>query len=137
MPGGPHHHLARPGLARASRWCGHPRALLRLVFWLLESSGEIGFLAYFSGFFLIVDFLHKTKHQGNSAEIRRQSVLVASKSHKFRGETIAKVFGKVDTFWMYQYVINVSIIFDAPCLFCINFLMFCLHFDVFLYIFWN
>src|SRR5215216_4341062 len=29
--GGPHNPLARLGLARATRWCGHPRALLRLV----------------------------------------------------------------------------------------------------------
>ena len=29
-------------------------------------------------------------------------MLVVSKSHKFRGETIAKVFEKVDTFWKYQ-----------------------------------
>ena len=44
--GGPHHPLARLGLARASRWCGHPLALLRLVFWLLESSKKIGTLAF-------------------------------------------------------------------------------------------
>ena len=57
--GWPDHPLARPGLARAARWCGLGPAPLRLVFWLRESSGEIGFLAYFPGFFLIVDFLHK------------------------------------------------------------------------------
>jgi hypothetical protein len=35
------------------------------------------------------------------------------------------------------YVANVSIIFDAPCLFYTNCFMFCLHFVVFLCIFWN
>src|SRR3954470_7929644 len=34
-----------------------------------------------------------------------------------------------------DYVVNVSIIFDVPCLFCIICLMFCLHFEVFLYVF--
>ena len=51
QPRWPHHPQARPGLARVARWCGPLVALLRLVFWLHESSGEIGFLAYFSGFF--------------------------------------------------------------------------------------
>ena len=44
--GGPHHPLARPGLARATRWCGQPLAPLRLVFWLRESSGKISTLAF-------------------------------------------------------------------------------------------
>ena len=35
------------------------------------------------------------------------------------------------------YVGNVSIIFDVPCLFSIYFALLCLHFEVFLYIFWN
>jgi hypothetical protein len=35
------------------------------------------------------------------------------------------------------YVANVSIIFDAPCLFLTNCYMFCLHFVAFLCIFWN
>ena len=49
--------VAWPGPRQQVVW--PPLALLRLVFWLLEFSGEIGFLAYFPGFFLIVDFLHK------------------------------------------------------------------------------
>jgi hypothetical protein len=64
----PHHPLARPGLARATMWCGPLVALLRLVFWLCESSGKIGVLQYFLGIFLKVGFLHKTRHQSNSAE---------------------------------------------------------------------
>ena len=44
--GPPHHALARPGSARAWGGCGQPLALLRLVFWLLESSGKIGTLAF-------------------------------------------------------------------------------------------
>jgi hypothetical protein len=42
-----HHPLAWPGLARATRWCGPLVALLRLVFWLPESSSKIGVLRYF------------------------------------------------------------------------------------------
>jgi hypothetical protein len=36
-----------------------------------------------------------------------------------------------------SYVSNVSIIFDAPCLFYTNCFVFCLHFVTFLFIFWN
>jgi hypothetical protein len=35
------------------------------------------------------------------------------------------------------YVANLSIIFDAPCLFYTNCFLFCLHFVAFLCIFWN
>jgi hypothetical protein len=56
------------GLARATRWCEPLVALLCLVFWLRESSGKIGALRYFLGFFLKVGFLHKKRHQSNSAE---------------------------------------------------------------------
>jgi hypothetical protein len=59
--GRPHHHLARPGLGRATRWCGAFLAPLRLVLWLRMSSGKIGILQYFLGFFLKVGFLHKNK----------------------------------------------------------------------------
>ena len=59
MPGAATYPLGadRPGPRGWGVWA--PKAPLRLVFWLRESSGEIGFLAYFSGFFLIFDFLHK------------------------------------------------------------------------------
>jgi hypothetical protein len=57
----PHHPLARPGLARATRWCGPLVALLCLVFWLRESSGKIGVLRYFLRIFLKVGFLHKNE----------------------------------------------------------------------------
>ena len=46
VPEGPTPPLARPGLARATRWCGHPLALLRLVFWLQVSPGKIITLAF-------------------------------------------------------------------------------------------
>jgi hypothetical protein len=62
--GRPHHPLARPGLARASRWCGALLAPLCLVLWLRVSSGKIGFLQYFLGFFVKVRFLHKNKTPG-------------------------------------------------------------------------
>jgi hypothetical protein len=58
------HPLARPGLARATRWSGALLAPLRLVLWFCVSSGKIGFLQYFSGFFLKVGFLHKNKTLG-------------------------------------------------------------------------
>jgi hypothetical protein len=64
----PHHPLARPGLARATRWCGPLVAPLHLLFWLCESSGEIGTLRYFLGFIMKVGFLHKKRHQSTSAE---------------------------------------------------------------------
>jgi hypothetical protein len=57
----PHHPLARPGLARATRWCGPLVARLCLVFWLHESSGKIGVFRYFLGIFLKVTFLHKNE----------------------------------------------------------------------------
>jgi hypothetical protein len=39
--GQPHHWVARPGLARATWWCGPLAAHLALSFWLLLSSDEI------------------------------------------------------------------------------------------------
>ena len=44
--GRPDHPLVRLGLARMAKWCGWAPAPLRLIFWLRESSGEIGFLAF-------------------------------------------------------------------------------------------
>jgi hypothetical protein len=67
-PSCPHHRWARPGLGRTPWWWAQLPASLRLSFWLRGSSGKIGFLQYFLGFFLKVGFLHKTRHQGNSAE---------------------------------------------------------------------
>jgi hypothetical protein len=62
--GRPHHLLARPSLAHATRWCMPPVAPLRLVLWLHVSSGKIGILQYFLGFFLKVRFPHKNKTPG-------------------------------------------------------------------------
>jgi hypothetical protein len=62
--GWPHHPLARPGLARATRWCEPLVAPLRLIFWLRVSSGKIETLRYFSEFFLKIGFLHKNKTPG-------------------------------------------------------------------------
>jgi hypothetical protein len=51
--------------------------------------------------------------------------------------------GSWESFFGYQYflgwwyIANVSIIFDAPCLFYTNCFMFCLHFVAFLCIFWK
>src|SRR3954466_11067046 len=35
------------------------------------------------------------------------------------------------------YIGNVTIIFDVPCLFSIYFALLCLHFEVFLYVYWT
>jgi hypothetical protein len=68
-PRRPHHPLARPGLGRATRWCGALLAPLRLVFWLCGSSGKIGFFcSIFRDFSCKLDFCTKTRHQGNSAK---------------------------------------------------------------------
>jgi hypothetical protein len=63
-PRRPHHPLAQPSLAHATRGCEPLMAPLRLVFWLRVSSGKIGILLYFLGFFLKVGFLHKNKTPG-------------------------------------------------------------------------
>jgi hypothetical protein len=41
--------------------CVQATASFRLSFWLRGSSGKIGFLQYFPGFFLKVGFLHKNE----------------------------------------------------------------------------
>jgi hypothetical protein len=77
-------------------------APLRLVFWLRESSGKIGDLQYFAGFFLKVGFLHK-KRDTRAILLKTALVCVSSiQNTQIRGKTTAKVFGKVDTFWTYQ-----------------------------------
>jgi hypothetical protein len=53
--------ICRPSLARATWWCEPLVAPLCLVFWLRVSSGKIGTLRYFSGFFRKVGFLHTKK----------------------------------------------------------------------------
>jgi hypothetical protein len=68
---------------------------LRLIFWLRGSSGEIGFLPIFPEFLLKVGFLHKNE---TPALVRVSCI----QNTQIRGETTAKVFGKVDTFWTYH-----------------------------------
>jgi hypothetical protein len=104
--GWPHHTLARPGLGRATRWCGGLPAPLRLVFWLRGSSGKIGFLQYFPRFFLKVGILH-TKKDTRAIMLKTALVRVSCiQNTQIRGETTAKVFGIVDTFWTYQYYVK-------------------------------
>jgi hypothetical protein len=55
------HTIPWRGLAHATRWCGPLVAPLHLLFWLCESSGKIGTLRYFLGFFLKVGFLYKNE----------------------------------------------------------------------------
>jgi hypothetical protein len=59
-----HHPWARLGLGRAPWWWACLPAPFRLVFWLRGSSGKIGILQYFPGFFLKVRFLQKNKTPG-------------------------------------------------------------------------
>jgi hypothetical protein len=100
--GWPHHTLARPGLGHATRWCGGLPAPLHLVFWLRGSSGKIGFLQYFPGFFLKVGFLQK-KQDTRAIMLKTALVRVSCiQNTQIWGETIAKVFRKVDTFWTYH-----------------------------------
>jgi hypothetical protein len=63
-PRWPHHRWVQPGLGRAPWWWAWLPAPLRLVFWLRGSSGKIGILQYFLGFFLKVGFLHNNKTPG-------------------------------------------------------------------------
>jgi hypothetical protein len=60
----PHHRWAWPGLGCTPWWWACLPAPLCLVFWLRGSSGKIGILQYFLGFFLKVRFLHKNKTPG-------------------------------------------------------------------------
>jgi hypothetical protein len=66
------------------------------------SSGKIGILHYFLGFFLKVGFLQK-KQDTRAILLKTALVRVSCiQNTQIRGETTAKGFRKVDTFWMYQ-----------------------------------
>jgi hypothetical protein len=100
--GWPHHPLARPGLACATRWCEPLVAPLCLVFWLHESSGKIGVFRYFLGFFPKVEFLHK-KRDTRAILLKTTLVHVSCiQNTQIKGKTTAKGFRKVDTFWTYH-----------------------------------
>jgi hypothetical protein len=102
-PRRPHHTLAQPGLGRATRWCGALLAPLRLVFWLRGSSGKIRFLQYFPGFFSSESWISAQKQDTMAILLKTVLVRVSCiQNTQIRGETIAKVFGKVDTFWTYH-----------------------------------
>jgi hypothetical protein len=98
--------VVRPG---PRPWlCDGLPAPLRLLFWLRGSSGKIGFLQYFLGFFLKVGFLHKRK---DTRTILLKTVLVrvsCIQNTQIRGETTAKVFGKIDTFWTYRRLVQIN-----------------------------
>jgi hypothetical protein len=85
--------------------CGGLPAPLRLVFWLRGSSGKIGILHYFPGFFLSWIFAQK---QDTRAILLKTALVRVSyiQNIQIRGETTAKVFGKVDTFWTYQWAVT-------------------------------
>jgi hypothetical protein len=100
--GWPHHPLARPGLGRTTRWWVWLLAPPRLVFWFRGSSGKIGILLYFLGFFP-KSWISAQKQDTKAILLKIALVRVSCiQNTQIRGETIAKVFGKVDTFWTYQ-----------------------------------
>jgi hypothetical protein len=61
-----------------------------------------------------LDFCTKTRHQGNSTEKALVHVSCIQ-NIQIRGETTAKVFGKVDTFWTYQYPTKIWVGHGNPC----------------------
>jgi hypothetical protein len=67
-------------------------------------------LQYFLGFFLKVGFLHKKDTRAILLKIALVRVSCIQNT-QIRGETIAKVFGKVDTFWTYQYGKALALVF--------------------------
>jgi hypothetical protein len=76
---------------------------LCLVFWLRGSSGKIGFLQYFLDFFP-KSWISAQKRDTKAILLKTALVRVSCiQNIQIRGETIAKVFGKVDTFWTYQF----------------------------------
>jgi hypothetical protein len=59
-------------------------------------------LQYFPGFFLKVEFSAQ-KQDARAILLKTALVRVSCiQNTQIRGETIAKVFGKVDMFWTYQ-----------------------------------
>jgi hypothetical protein len=66
------------------------------------SSGKIGFLQYFLGFF--PESQISAQKQDTRAILLKTAFIRVSciQNTQIRGETIAKVFRKVDTFWTYQ-----------------------------------
>jgi hypothetical protein len=77
-------------------------APLSLVFWLRVSSDKIGFLQYFLGFFP-ESWISVQKQDTRAILLKTALVRVSCiQNTQIRGETTAKVFRKVDTFWTYQ-----------------------------------
>jgi hypothetical protein len=64
-PRGPHHVVVRPGGTRATRWCGHLGALLRLCFGLRLMSGKIGGLAFVSSNSENISYVTFPKHKNS------------------------------------------------------------------------
>jgi hypothetical protein len=62
---GPHHLVARPGVARATLWCGCPLALLRPCFGLRLVSGKIGTLAFVSSNSENISYVAFLKHKNS------------------------------------------------------------------------
>jgi hypothetical protein len=69
---------------------------------MYQSSGEIGFLQYFPEFLLKI-WIFAQKPDTRAILLKTVLVHVSCiQNTQIRGETTAKVFGKVDTFWTYQ-----------------------------------
>jgi hypothetical protein len=81
-------------------------APLRLVFWLRGSSGKIGFFVIFSG--ISPEIWISAQKQDTRAILLKTALVHVSciQNTQIREEAIAKVFGKVDTFWTYQGLLH-------------------------------
>jgi hypothetical protein len=83
-------------------WAAPPGGVAASQSLSVSSSGEIGFLQYFPRYLLKVGFLHK-KRDTRVILLKTALVCVSCiQNTQIRGETTAKVFGKVDMFWTYQ-----------------------------------
>jgi hypothetical protein len=95
---------ARPGLGRAPWWWGQataPPSSLLLAPWVFWQNR---IFAVFSGIFP-ESRISAQKRDTRAILLKTALVRVSCiQNTQIRGETIAKVFGKVDTFWTYQCV---------------------------------
>jgi hypothetical protein len=103
-PSWPHHRWSQRGLGRAPWWWAQLPSSLHLLFWLRGSSSKIWFLQYFPGFF--PESRISAQKQDTRAILLKTALVRVSciQNTQIRGETIAKVFRKVDMFWTYQLV---------------------------------
>jgi hypothetical protein len=118
-PRRPHNRWAWPGLGCAPLvvwWPPGPspsRLLALWVFWWNR------IFAIFSQIFT-ESWISAQKRDTRAILLKTTLVRVSCiENTQIRGETIAKVFGKVDTFWTYQYSTLYSLRQELPCILCL------------------